>query len=71
MLKRPVAQKYAAAFCGRGKLAACRKALESSLKSALGEKATDTYPADAPARRATSRAWTPCASAPWAASPSP
>jgi acyl-homoserine lactone acylase PvdQ len=47
VLERPVAQKYAAAFCGRGKLAACRKALESSLKSALGEKATDTYPADA------------------------
>ena len=47
VLKRPVAQKYAAAFCGRGRLAACRKALESSLKSALGEKATDTYPADA------------------------
>ena len=46
VLKRPVAQKYAAAFCGRGRLAACRKALEASLKSALGEKATDTYPAD-------------------------
>ena len=47
VLKRPVAQKYAAAFCGRGKLAACRNALEASLKSALGEKASDTYPADA------------------------
>ena len=47
VLKRPVAQKYAVAFCGRGRLAACRKALEASLKSALGEKATDTYPADA------------------------
>ena len=35
------------AFCGHGELAACRKALESSLKRALGEKATDTYPADA------------------------
>jgi hypothetical protein len=46
VLKRPVAQQYAAAFCGRGKLAACRKALEASLKSALGEKATETYPAD-------------------------
>ena len=45
-LKRPVAQKYAAAFCGRGRLAACRKALQASLKSALGEKSTDTYPAD-------------------------
>jgi acyl-homoserine lactone acylase PvdQ len=45
-LKRPVKQKYAVAFCGRGKLDACRKALESSLKGALGEKATDTYPAD-------------------------
>jgi acyl-homoserine lactone acylase PvdQ len=47
VLHRPVAQKYAVAFCGRGKLAACREALEASLKSALGEKATDTYPADA------------------------
>jgi hypothetical protein len=47
VLERPVAQKYAAAFCGRGRLAACRRALEASLKSALGEKATDTYPADA------------------------
>jgi hypothetical protein len=47
VLKRPVAQKYAAAFCGRGKLAACRTALASSLKSALAEKASDTYPADA------------------------
>jgi acyl-homoserine lactone acylase PvdQ len=45
-LKRPVKQQYAVAFCGRGKLDACRKALESSLKGALGEKATDTYPAD-------------------------
>jgi acyl-homoserine lactone acylase PvdQ len=47
VLHRPVAQKYAVAFCGRGKRAACRDALEASLKSALGEKATDTYPADA------------------------
>jgi acyl-homoserine lactone acylase PvdQ len=47
VLRRPVAQKYAVAFCGRGKLAACRTALGASLKSALGEKATDTYPADA------------------------
>jgi len=47
VLRRPVAQKYAVAFCGRGKLAACRTALEASLESALGEKATDTYPADA------------------------
>jgi acyl-homoserine lactone acylase PvdQ len=47
VLHRPVAQKYAVAFCGRGKLAACRKALAASLKSALAEKATDTYPADA------------------------
>jgi acyl-homoserine lactone acylase PvdQ len=46
VLKRPVKQKYAAAFCGRGELAACRKALASSLKRAVGEKATDTYPAD-------------------------
>ena len=46
-LRRPVKQKYAVAFCGHGRLAACRKALEFSLKSALGEKATDTYPADA------------------------
>ena len=28
VLKRPVAQKYAAAFCGRGRLGACRKALD-------------------------------------------
>ncbi len=47
VLHRPVKQKYAVAFCGHGKLAACRKALTSSLKSALAEKATDTYPADA------------------------
>ena len=46
VLKRPVAQKYAAAFCGRGRLDACRKALQASLKSALGEKSTATYPAD-------------------------
>jgi acyl-homoserine lactone acylase PvdQ len=45
-LKRPVKQQYAAAFCGRGRLDACRRALAASLKSALGEKATDTYPAD-------------------------
>ncbi len=47
VLKRPVKQRYAVAFCGRGRLAACRRALASALKSALGEKATDTYPADA------------------------
>jgi acyl-homoserine lactone acylase PvdQ len=47
VLHRPVAQKYAVAFCGHGELASCRKALEASLKGALGEKATETYPADA------------------------
>jgi hypothetical protein len=45
-LHRPVNQSYAVAFCGRGRLAACRSALEFSLKKALAEKATDTYPAD-------------------------
>jgi hypothetical protein len=47
VLHRPVKQKYAVAFCGHGRLAACRTALESSLKGALAEKATDAYPADA------------------------
>jgi acyl-homoserine lactone acylase PvdQ len=49
-LRRPVKQKYAVAFCGHGRLAACRRALELSLKKALGEKATGTYPADAVCR---------------------
>jgi hypothetical protein len=34
-------------FCGHGRLAACRRALELSLKKALGQKATGTHPADA------------------------
>ena len=46
---------------------ACRKALESSLKSALGEKATDTYPADAVCKAGDQACLDPCASAPWAA----
>jgi acyl-homoserine lactone acylase PvdQ len=46
VLHRKVAQKYARAFCGRGKLAGCRSALERSLAAALGESATTTYPAD-------------------------
>jgi acyl-homoserine lactone acylase PvdQ len=46
VLHRPVAQQYAVPFCGRGELAACRDALASSLSAALGESATDTYPAD-------------------------
>jgi hypothetical protein len=50
VLHRPVKQRYAVAFCGHGRLAACRKALRSSLKSALAEKPTATYPADAVCR---------------------
>jgi acyl-homoserine lactone acylase PvdQ len=46
VLRRPVAQRYAVAFCGRGKPAACRKALERSLRDALAESADKTYPAD-------------------------
>jgi acyl-homoserine lactone acylase PvdQ len=46
VLHRPVAQRYATAFCGRGKLAACRKALERSLRDALAERPDTTYPAD-------------------------
>jgi acyl-homoserine lactone acylase PvdQ len=46
VLHRKVAQKYARAFCGRGKLAACRAALASSLSAALGQSADTTYPAD-------------------------
>jgi len=46
VLHRPVAQKYAVAFCGRGELGSCRSALESSLSDALGESADKTYPAD-------------------------
>jgi hypothetical protein len=34
------------AFCGRGRPAACRKALERSLSDALRESADTTYPAD-------------------------
>jgi acyl-homoserine lactone acylase PvdQ len=50
VLHRPVKQRYAVAFCGHGRLAACRKALRSSLKRALAEKPTATYPADAVCR---------------------
>jgi acyl-homoserine lactone acylase PvdQ len=46
VLHRKVAQKYARAFCGHGKLAACRSAMESSLSAALAESADKTYPAD-------------------------
>jgi acyl-homoserine lactone acylase PvdQ len=46
VLHRRVAQKYAVAFCGRGKLGACRSALSASLRDALGESADKTYPAD-------------------------
>jgi len=46
VLRVKVAQKYARAFCGRGKLAACRTALERSLTRALGRSADETYPAD-------------------------
>jgi len=46
VLHRRMAQKYAVAFCGRGKLAACRAALSTSLRAALGESADKTYPAD-------------------------
>jgi acyl-homoserine lactone acylase PvdQ len=46
VLHRKVKQKYAVAFCGRGRLAGCRSALESSLRAALGESAAQTYPAD-------------------------
>ena len=43
----PVAQKLRARpSAGGGRLAACRKALQASLKSALGEKSTAAYPAD-------------------------
>ncbi|HEX4107814.1 MAG TPA: penicillin acylase family protein [Solirubrobacteraceae bacterium] len=34
------------AYCGQGKLATCRSALESSLEQALGESAAQVYPAD-------------------------
>jgi acyl-homoserine lactone acylase PvdQ len=46
VLHRRMAQKYAVAFCGRGKLGACRAALSASLSEALGESADTTYPAD-------------------------
>ena len=49
-LHRSVKQSYAVAFCGRGRPAACRSALEVSLKKALAEKASDIYPADAVCR---------------------
>ena len=67
VLKRPVAQKYAAAFCGRGKLDACRKALRVLAEERAGREGDRHLPGRRrPARRATRRAWTPCASAPWA-----
>jgi hypothetical protein len=46
VLHRKVKQRYAVAFCGRGRLAGCRSALQSSLRAALGESAAQTYPAD-------------------------
>jgi hypothetical protein len=46
VLHRKVKQKYAVAFCGRGRLAGCRRALASALRAALGESAAQTYPAD-------------------------
>ena len=47
VLKRPVTAEVRRRLLRARQAGACRKALESSLKSALGEKATDTYPADA------------------------
>ena len=38
VLKRPVAQKYAAAFCGHGRLAACRKALRVLAEERAGRE---------------------------------
>jgi len=35
-------------YCGNGLLAACRAALESSLRQAVGESPAQVYPADSP-----------------------
>lgn len=46
VLKRPVRQKYARVFCGRGNRTRCRTALEGSLREALGVSDTDLYGKD-------------------------
>ncbi|MEA2254632.1 MAG: hypothetical protein QOG35_677 [Solirubrobacteraceae bacterium] len=46
VLARPVREPYAVAFCGRGRLAACRRALTSSLAAALAADPQETYPAE-------------------------
>jgi len=38
---------YALRYCGAGKLAACRSALQSSLATALAKPAAEVYPGDA------------------------
>jgi acyl-homoserine lactone acylase PvdQ len=47
VLGRPVKQKYAVGFCGGGRRAACRRALEGSLRAALAASPAQTYPAEA------------------------
>jgi acyl-homoserine lactone acylase PvdQ len=46
VLGRRQRQPYARAFCGRGKLAGCRRALEASLKAALAVPASALYKDD-------------------------
>ena len=50
-------------YCGRGSLKACRAALESSLRQAVGESPQQVYPADGVCMPATRCARTPSSSA--------
>jgi hypothetical protein len=46
VLGQPVNERYARPFCGRGDLAACRRALRQSLKAALAVPASQLYSGD-------------------------
>jgi acyl-homoserine lactone acylase PvdQ len=52
VLGRPVNEKYARSFCGKGVLADCRTALRQSLKAALAIPASQLYSGDATCEKA-------------------